>query len=260
MLIFTNELRQGRRALIAWSISVAAYAAFFISFFGKMDMADMIKSIPEGMRTAFDMDVLDLGTVLGFWAMEGHIMTLLGGGIFATLIAAAMLAKEESDRTISFLYSKPLTRAQIVTGKLMAIFANVAIFDFIVHLGLQLGIVYLAKAEGRRHIRWLALASLLAHISLASLGLAASSAMSKTKNALPLALALPMASFAIEIIAKASERSEWMRYLSPFYYANATDIVHNGSMARENILILIAVSAVGVALTYLMFSRKDLAA
>jgi len=130
MLIFTNELRQGRRALIAWSISVAAYAAFFISFFGKMDMADMIKSIPEGMRTAFDMDVLDLGTVLGFWAMEGHIMTLLGGGIFATLIAAAMLAKEESDRTISFLYSKPLTRAQIVTGKLMAIFANVAIFDF----------------------------------------------------------------------------------------------------------------------------------
>jgi len=51
-----------------------------------------------------------------------------------------------------------------------------------------------------------------------------------------------------------------MRYLSPFYYANATDIVHNGSMARENILILIAVSAVGVALTYLMFSRKDLAA
>jgi len=261
MLIFANELRQGRRALVAWSISVAAYAAFFISFFGKMDMADMIRSIPEGMRTAFDMDVLDLGTVLGFWAMEGHIMTLLGGGIFATLIAASMLAKEESDRTISFLYSKPLTRAQIVTGKLMAIFANVAIFNFIVHAGLQLGIVYLAKAEyGAGTLWWLALASLLAHTSLASLGLAASSAMSKTKNALPLALALPMASFAIEIIAKASERSEWMRYLSPFYYANATDIVHNGSMARENILILAAVSAVGIALTYLTYSRKDLTA
>lgn len=261
MLILLNELRQGRRSLAAWSIAVGAYAAFFVSFFGKMDITDMVKSIPESMRTAFDMDILDLGTVLGFWAMEGHIMVLLGGGIFITLVAATILAKEESEGTISFLYARPLTRAGMVTGKLLAVLIIVIVFNTVVHLCLQWGVVSLAKADYDPAILWwLALASILAHASLASLGLAASAAMSKTKSALPIALGLPMAAFALDIIAKVSDRSEWLRYLSPFYYANATDIVHHGHLATTNAVVLVAVSAIGVVLTYLVYDRKDLLA
>ena len=44
----------------------------------------------------------------------------MAGGIYAAILGVSSLAKEESEGTVEFLYSKPVTRSRIVTAKILA--------------------------------------------------------------------------------------------------------------------------------------------
>ena len=41
----------------------------------------------------------------------------MAGGVYAAILGVSALVKEESEGTIEFLYSKPVTRSKIVTAK-----------------------------------------------------------------------------------------------------------------------------------------------
>jgi len=104
------------------------------------------------------------------------------------------LAKEENEKTIEFLYAKPISRNQIVTGKLLACLTYIVLFDLLVHTATFISIEVVCQEDYSMAVFWsLALAAFLAHTSLASLGYLASAVMTKSKRALPLAMGLALA-------------------------------------------------------------------
>jgi ABC-2 type transport system permease protein len=56
---------------------------------------------------------------------------LLCGSIFAMLLASGILSKEESDKTIEFLLSKPVTRNNIINQKLLSTTFYILLFNII---------------------------------------------------------------------------------------------------------------------------------
>ena len=64
------------------------------------------------------MDRLNFGTLIGFYAIECGNVLGLGGAFYAALCAAAILSKEEKERTAEFLLTHPVSRIRIITEKL----------------------------------------------------------------------------------------------------------------------------------------------
>ena len=60
---------------------------------------------------------------------------VMAGGIYAAILGVSALVKEESEGTIEFLYSKPVTRSKIVTSKILA--SAVIFFIFIIIVGIS---------------------------------------------------------------------------------------------------------------------------
>jgi len=51
---------------------------------------------------------------------------------------------------------------------------------------------------------------------------------------------------------------DWLKWLSPFQYVDAADIVMSESLRVLNILILLAVNVAAVAATYVLYRRRDI--
>ena len=81
-------------------------------------MDEMMKMFPEEILKAFNMDISSIDTVFGWLKTEGFVFVLLITGIYSGLSGTQILLKEESDKTIEYLNSLPVSRNKIVLSKI----------------------------------------------------------------------------------------------------------------------------------------------
>ena len=143
MTLIKHELRQGRISFLIWTASVGFLLAVCVFLFPEMkgqmeDVGDVFSSMGS-FSDAFGMDRLNFGTLLGFYAIECGNVLGLGGAFFAALCGAGILSKEEKDRTAEFLLTHPVSRARIVTEKLVSAYAQIIAMNLIIY-GISLGL------------------------------------------------------------------------------------------------------------------------
>jgi ABC-2 type transport system permease protein len=123
MTIFKNELKFSRTALLIWSLSIglliAACVFMYPSMKSEMDDVNKLFSSMGSFSAAFGMDKLNFGTLIGFYAVEGGSILGIGGAFFAAVTAINALMKEERNRTAEFLMTHPVSRARVITEKLL---------------------------------------------------------------------------------------------------------------------------------------------
>ena len=142
MTLIKHELRQGRISFLIWTASVGFLLAVCVFLFPEMegqmeDVGDVFSSMGS-FSDAFGMDRLNFGTLLGFYAIECGNVLGLGGAFFAALCGAGILSKEEKDRTAEFLLTHPVSRARIVTEKLVSVYAQIIAMNLVIY-GISLG-------------------------------------------------------------------------------------------------------------------------
>ena len=81
MNVYKRELKSGIKSILIWTISVSAFIAICVFMFpemkGKMDSVSDIFASMGAFSSAFGMDRLGMGTLLGFYSVEcGTIMAL----------------------------------------------------------------------------------------------------------------------------------------------------------------------------------------
>ena len=138
MTIVKHELRLGRKAWIIWSASVSFLLIVTIFLFpemkGEMDNISSMFSDMGSFSAAFGMDKMNFGTLIGYYAVECGNVLGLGGAFFASLCAAAILCREEKERTAEFLLTHPVSRVRIISEKLMAVLIQVLAMNLIVYV------------------------------------------------------------------------------------------------------------------------------
>ncbi len=136
MTIFKQEIRSQRLAIIIWSLSigllVAACVLMYPDMKSQMSGVNDIFSSMGNFTSAFGMDQLNFGTLVGFYAVEGGNMLGIGGAFFAAIIGITALMKEEKERTAEFLLTHPVSRTKVITEKLTATFIIILILNAIV--------------------------------------------------------------------------------------------------------------------------------
>ena len=82
-------------------------------------MNEMMEMFPSGMLKAFNMDISVIDSAFGWLKTEGFVFVLLIIGSYSAILGSNILLKEESDKTIEYLNSLPITRNKIITRMIM---------------------------------------------------------------------------------------------------------------------------------------------
>ena len=260
MTLLKHELKQGFKTLAIWTASIGFLIAICLFLFpemkGEMDnVSDMFSSMGS-FTAAFGMDRLNFGTLIGFYAVECGNILGLGGAFFASLIAVSALAKEEKERTAEFLLSHPVSRVSVISSKLAALVVQIVVMNVVIFALSAACIAVIGEGPAWKEICLMHLAYFLLQLELAGICFGLSAFLRRGSLGIGLGIAAMM--YFLNIIANISEKAEFLKFITPFGYAEGADIVSNGSLDGKLILIGMAFALIGVAAAYFWYSRKDI--
>ena len=121
---------------------------------------------------------------------------------------------------------------------------------FIISLEHALSILYAKKAE-------IFFNSALLQIELAGICFGISSFLRRGSIGAGLGVAVTM--YFLNLIANITESAEFLKYFTPFAYANGTDIVTDVTLDGKLILIGMTYAIVGIVAAYWKYTQKDIA-
>lgn len=260
MTIVKHELRQGKMAFFIWTASIGFLIAICIFLFpemkGEMDsVSDMFASMGS-FTAAFGMDRLNFGTLIGFYAVECGNILGLGGAFYAAFCAVSVLSKEEKDRTAEFLLTHPVTRKRIVTEKLLAVLIQITVLNLVIYALSAGSIAVIGEEIPLKEFNLLHLAYYLLQIELGGICFGISAFLRKGSIGAGLGIATGM--YFLNLVANIAEVADFLKYITPFGYAEGADIVTNGSLDGKMVAIGMTIAVVGILLAYIQYSKKDI--
>ena len=262
MTLYKHELKMNRVSFAVWLVGVLAMSAGCIFLFPLIDesMADMSDAFASmgGFSAAFGMDKLSITTLEGFFGTEIGTIFALGGGMYAALLGISALAKEESGHTAEFLHTLTLGRCGIVTGKLAAIVTYLVLFDVIAFGVFAASAAMIGETLSVKSLIGYVVAQFAAQLEIASVCFAFSACSKRSSLGLGLGVALVL--YVLDIIARITDKAEFLKYITPFSFSNATDIfVNGGTIETVPLCIGICVTVISLAAAYTVYRRRDIA-
>jgi len=175
------------------------------------------------------------------------------------MLGADILSKEERDRTSEFLFVKPVSRDSVVTSKLLAALANIVIFN-LVTLVLSIFIVgnYSHGENLTGEILKLMLGMFVLQLIYMAVGLGIAAISRKPKSATGVATGILLVTFLLSIVIQMDEKLDVLKFLTPFKYFEAKDILSTNGAEPAFIIISISLIILLLSVTYLAFRRRDL--
>jgi ABC-2 type transport system permease protein len=264
MMVFKREWKRAQKALWIWTLALGGMTFLIMSVYpqfaeNKEQLQELMKLYPEAMLKAFNIDQLGFDSALGFYAIEGYLFVTLFGSIYAAMLAGGMLVKEESDRTIEFLLSKPISRVQVVVQKAAAVALVLVVFNTVLSAINYLGF----QVAGDDHIDMvtftlISLAPLLLHLTFAALAFGLSAFFRKQRLVTSISLAIVLFSYFVSIVASISDQLSKLKWISPFEYVNSAYIIEQASIKPVYLIIMILIMVISLTAAIMKYMKKDL--
>ena len=261
MTILKAELRRGAKALILWTAVIGFLLGICILIYPEMEsqMNEISGMFSEmgSFSAAFGLDRVNFGEFMGFFAVECGNVLGLGGALFGALLGIGALAGEEKEGTAEFLLTHPVSRRSVLLQKLGAVLLQILILNGAV-LGISLVSALLVgeAPEGKTFVL-LFLAYLILQMEIASICFGISAFLSRGGQGLGLGIAA--LAYFLNIIANLTEDAGFLKYITPFGYAEGADIVAEGSLNSGYLAAGIALALLGIGAAFVWYQRKDIA-
>lgn len=259
--IYKHEMKEYAKSLLIWAVCVGGMGAMCILLFSGMQesMENMAENFASmgAFSDAFGMSRLSIATLKGFYATEIGTIHALGGAMFAAVISANMLSKEEEGHTGEFLFSLPIAREKVVTAKWGAVMSHILLFNLFCVFLYFLGILVLGEEMPVKEFVLYHMMQLLMQFEIAGICFAMSAF--QRKNKLGLALGVVLLLYAYDLMARIIPDLSDYKFFSPFSYANAADLLGTGEINVSAVVLGITVLAGCFGAAYMVYVKKDLA-
>lgn len=202
------------------------------------------------------MDQVNFGTLEGFYAVECGNILGLGGAFYAALCAVTMLEKEERGHTAEFLLAHPISRRRILLEKLAASLAQVALLN-----GAVLAVSLAALAGIGNEVPWKGI--LLVHLAYFLLqaelvGVCFGISAFLRRGGMGIGLGIAAVLYFLQIIANLSQEAGFLKYITPFGYADGTKIVADGRLDLGLVALGMLYGLLGALAADWEYGRKDI--
>jgi ABC-2 type transport system permease protein len=263
--IYRHEFRTRLKSVVIWSLAMAAMILFFFSIFPGFAeqaalMKDLLAKFPPELLAAFSMDKMDLSSVLGFYSLV-FLFVQLCLAIQAGNYGFGLVSIEETELTADFLLSKPVSRTQVLSSKLLAALTSLTITNLVVWVS---SFAALSLFRGGREYQPRTLLLLLVSIVIfqlffLSVGLVVSLLVKRVRSVTPYALGLGFGSYVLSAFSGVFGEVK-LELITPFKHLDAAYIVRHGAYNTPLVLLNVAVTLVSLAASYWLYLRRDIPA
>jgi ABC-2 type transport system permease protein len=263
--IYKHEFRTRLRSVVIWSLAVTALVVIYFSFFAVFaDQAallnEMMERFPAEMRAAFGLDKMDLSTVLGFYSFI-FLLVQLCLAIQAGNYGFGLVSIEESELTADFLLSKPVSRTQVLTSKLLAALTSLTLTNLVVWVS-SFAAITLFRGEHEyepRPLLLLLLSIVIFQLFFLSVGLVVSLLVKRVRSVTPYALGLSFGSYVLSAFSGIFGDVK-LELITPFKHIDAASIAKHGAYDTPLVLLNLAITLVSLAVSYWLYLRRDIPA
>jgi len=264
--IYFQEFRTRIRSVITWSVAVAAIVFLFFSIYpGFAAQAALLNSMfakfPPALLEAFGMqNSQSFATVLGFYGFI-FVFVQLCLAIQASNYGFGLVSIEETELTADFLLSKPVSRSQVMTSKLLAALTSLTITNLVVWV---VSFISLALYNGGNSYNTGTLVLLLVSIIIFQLfflgvGLVISLLVKRVRSVTPYSLALGFGMYVLSAFSSVVAEVK-LEYITPFKHLEPNYIVQHNAYNTPLLVLNIAVSLIALGVSYWLYIRRDIQA
>jgi ABC-2 type transport system permease protein len=263
--IFQHEFQARLKSVIIWSLAMAIIILFFFSLFPAFSdqatvMNEFLARYPAQLRAAFGLDKIDLSSVLGFFSFT-LVFVELCMAIQAGNYGFGLVSIEESELTADFLLSKPVSRTQILTSKLLAAVSSLLITELVVWASAFAGILLFRSGHeySTSTLILLLLSLLIFQLVFMSIGLVISLLVRRLRSVTPYGLGLAFGTYVINGFSGIFGEIK-LELITPFKHLDPSYIVLHASYDTPLVLLDLAIIVVAIAASYWLYIRRDIPA
>lgn len=262
MNLFIRELVSYRKATIVWGVVMLVFMYTSMVKYGALasDAAasqKMLAALPSTLQAVFGMTGLDITTIVGYYGVC-FIFIAVMLAIHAGMLGAGIIAKEETNKTAEFLYTKPISRTRAFVTKFFAGLLIIAVIATVTYAATVASIA--AANHGDVPYQQLAVFTLalgIIQLTFYCVGIGTAAAFAIPKKASTLVAALVFVAYFAYVLQGLSSTFSWFTYLSPFAYFNAKDIIATGALTGGYVLLCGALCLAVLAVGYRQYVRRD---
>lgn len=259
-----REIKINLKSFIIWtSILIGLFLVVFLVYPSivnseNMEMMDeMMKMFPEEMLKAFNMDISGIDSAFGWLKTEGFVFVLLITGIYSGILGSNILLKEESDKTIEYLNSMPVTRKKIVGSKILCGILYIVLMVSIVGIFNFIGLSLSGDFDRETYIL-LSITPIFSSIVIFAVCLFLSTFTHKTKKTIGISLGLVFASYFLNVLSEIGESTEFLKYISIFTLADIRNVITSASINPLMVILTIGITMIFIVLTFIHYEKKEL--
>jgi ABC-2 type transport system permease protein len=263
--LFFKEIKRNAFSLIMWMIVISILIFFTMSFYrtfikNQQQIIGMMGIMPSGiLKFRGITNLSDLFSILGFYAANNTIYMMLLGSVYAIVLSANILLKEEYHKTAEFLLSKPITRGEVFITKWAILTMNIILLNLVADLvGLISIEVFKTGSYSIKSYLLLSFDTLLLNFLFGSIGLFISTLIKRPKPITTFSIGIVLILYFLFNISRITPSAEKFGYLSPFKYIDTNVLAPGYGIDIWHMFYFISGALVLTVLSYQIYRRKDI--
>lgn len=262
MNVFSFEFKQTVRSTLTWCFAYTLLILVFMLFYPvyATDISvwkPVFERLPEVILKTMGIHLDTLFTALGFYSFLLMYIQLITS-IQAIMLGLGIVGKEVRLKMSDFILTKPMTRAQVLIQKSLAIFSHLGI-TWVYITALSYVVLTIVKTEPIDMTAfWLfSFSTLLLQVLFASLGILIAVMLRKLKSIVGVSMSVVFTLFVMNLMQGLLDEP-WLRYFSPFQWFEKNYIFFNGAYEMPMFSMWVLVCVVSLLGAYVIFTRKDI--
>ena len=267
MNVFFLELRNLRKSALISTLSIGGVIFAMLAFFPSMQTEAMqaltgakMEGIDPSLLAALGLsELMDFSILTNFFGYALQFITL-AIMVIATQQAVGLLVKEETEGTIEYLLSKPMSRTEIFIQKGLAHFTlllgmNIA-WCMVTVAGYLLFSDYSLGAAMKESAIFFS-AILFVGLVFSAVGLLVSALLRSGRGAAGITIAIVFSTFLLGMMSITVSGLEFLFWFSPMEWIKSTKLMHEGILWQEWMAGALVMVCAPIA-AWLRYCRKDL--
>ena len=261
--LFFRDMKKELKSFIYWVLSMSLMILLLVLLYPaaieKMNnIGDIMKSMPKELIAAFGLENLTWTHVLDYLSYEFQYI-LIAGCIYAGLLGAGIFSKEESNKTIQLIYSRPISRKQIFFSKVLAGILIILVYNILLFIitAVTLDFGVLNQEIDKAVVFKIYLGQFLTQLIFLTLGISIACLMKKAKSAPLITVAIVIFSYMLGIFSKLTESIKDLIYISPIHYFETSKLVKIGEFEFKYLMITIVFVLIGIFVSSKIYEKKD---
>lgn len=260
--IIAWTVRQRRWSTIWWSIGVVGFVLLNMLFYPsfKDQAAELEKSFADLPPAAVQLfgGSTDFFSPVGFLNSQiFFIMLPLLLGMLAISLGGSLLAREEQDKTIETLLARPISRTELLIGKIIAGSVILGVVSLLVSTLTVVAAKVVNIDISPTYVLLACLACFLLSWCTGSIALLITALGRARSAALGVAALIGVGGYLVSSLAGTVAWLETPSKLFPFHYYQSETILQGG-YHLANLLYFVIVGVACIGLSILAFRRRDI--